>query len=42
MGRGFKNFEHFCNRFLYSTRSVPVLNGISDYTPVVYLEDDDF
>lgn len=42
MGRGFKNFEHFRNRFLYSTRSVPVLNGISDYNPVVYLEDDDF
>ena len=42
MGRGFRNFEHFRNRFLYSARSAPVLNGVSDYNPVVYLEDDDF
>lgn len=26
-GRGFRNFEHFRNRFLYATRSEPVLNG---------------
>lgn len=42
MGRGFRNFEHFRNRFLYSTRSAPVLNGVSDYNPVVYFEEDDF
>lgn len=41
MGRGFRNFEHFRNRFLYATRSGPVLNGISDYNPVQYFEDDD-
>ena len=42
LGRGFRNFEHFRNRFLYATRSVPVLNGITDYNPVLYLEEDDF
>ena len=42
LGRGFRNFEHFRNRFLYATRSVPVLNGITDYNPVLYLENDDF
>lgn len=41
-GRGFRNFEHFRNRFLYATRKTPVLNGISDYNPVAYFEDDDF
>ena len=39
LGRGFRNFEHFRNRFLYATRSVPVLNGITDYNPVLYLEE---
>ena len=42
MGRGFRNFEHFRNRFLYSTRSAPVLNGVTDYNPVDYFEEDDF
>ncbi|WP_051205676.1 ISL3 family transposase [Butyrivibrio sp. FC2001] len=42
MGRGFRNFEHFRNRFLYSTRSAPILNGVSDYNPVVYFEEDEF
>lgn len=41
-GRGFRNFEHFRNRFLYATRSNPVLNGVTDYNPVTYFEDDDF
>ena len=40
-GRGYRNFEHFRNRFLYSARQSPVLNGVTDYTPVLYLEDDD-
>ena len=40
-GRGYRNFEHFRNRFLYSARQAPVLNGVTDYTPVLYLEDDD-
>ena len=42
LGRGFRNFEHFRNRFLYATRSAPVLNGTSDYNPVSYLENDEF
>ena len=42
LGRGFRNFEHFRNHFLYATRSSPVLNGISEYNPVVYFENDDF
>lgn len=42
LGRGFRNFDHFRNRFLYATRSAPVLNGVTDYLPVTYYEDDDF
>ena len=41
LGKGFRNFEHFRNRFLYATRQAPVLNGVSDYNPVSYFEDDD-
>ena len=41
LGRGYKNFEHFRNRFLYATRNNPVLNGISDYNPVQYYDEDD-
>ena len=41
LGRGFRNFEHFRNRFLYATRQNPVLNGVSEYNPVLYFEDDD-
>ena len=39
-GRGYRNFEHFRNRFLYSARQAPVLNGVTDYIPVLYLEAD--
>ena len=42
LGRGFRNFEHFRNRFLFATRQTPVLNGITDYNPVAYYEEDDF
>ena len=42
MGRGFRNFEHFRNRFLFATRSAPILNRSTDYNPVTYYEDDDF
>lgn len=42
LGRGYKNFEHFRNRFLYATRNNPVLNGVANYNPVQYYEDDDF
>ena len=41
LGRGFRNFEHFRNRFLYATRNNPTLNAVSDYNPVQYLEEDD-
>ena len=40
-GRGFRNFEHFRNRFLYATREAPVLNGVTDYSPVLYFDDSD-
>lgn len=39
LGRGFRNFEHFRNRFLYATRSAPVLNAVNDYNTVLYLEE---
>ncbi len=42
LGRGYRNFEHFRNRFLYATRNNPILNGISDSSQVQYLENDDF
>ena len=42
LGRGYKNFEHFRNRFLYATRSAPILTRASDYNPVTYFENDDF
>ncbi len=38
-GRGFRNFEHFRNRFLYATRSAPILNAVNDYNTVLYLEE---
>lgn len=41
LGRGFRNFEHFRNRFLYAARKAPILNGVSDYQPVMYFDDDD-
>ena len=40
LGRGYRNFEHFRNRFLYAARNNPVLNGISDYNPVLYQQED--
>ena len=42
LGRGFRNFEHFRNKFLFATRQTPVLNGITDYNPVTYYEENDF
>ena len=41
LGRGFRNFEHFRNRFLYAARSNPALYGSSDRNQVQYYEDDD-
>ncbi|MBO4457137.1 MAG: transposase [Butyrivibrio sp.] len=39
LGRGFRNFEHFRNRFLYATRSAPILNAVNEYNTVLYLEE---
>lgn len=41
LGRGFRNFEHFRNRFLYATRNAPVLNAINGTSTVQYFEDDE-
>ena len=38
LGRGYRNFEHFRNRFLFATRNNPVINGSVDRQPVVYYE----
>lgn len=40
--RGCRNFEHLRNRFLFGTRDNPTLNGVSDYNPVQYFEEDEF
>lgn len=42
LGRGFRSFEHFRNRFLYATRNNPILNGSPDQSQVQYFEEDDF
>lgn len=41
MGRGFRNFEHMRNRFLFSTRNNPVINGSSDASPIQYFDNND-
>lgn len=41
MGRGYRSFEHFRNRFLYATRNRPVLDGRSDSTQEQYYSYDD-
>jgi len=30
IGRGYRNFDHFRNRFLFATRGMPTINGSSD------------
>ena len=40
-GRGFSNFEHFRNRFLYAERNRPVLDGRSDEAQVQNFEEED-
>ena len=39
LGRGFRNFEHFRNRFLYATRATPVLNAVNEYNTVLYMDE---
>lgn len=41
LGRGFRNFEHFRNRFLFATRNNPTLDGVEDNDLVQYFEEDD-
>ena len=41
MGRGYRSFEHFRNRFLYSARNNPPLNFAAEQSSVLYQEDDD-
>ena len=38
MGRGFRNFEHMRNRFLFATRNNPVINGSSHASPIQYFD----
>ena len=42
LGRGFRNFEHFRNRFLYATRSDPALCDANARNPVTDYENEDF
>jgi len=41
LGRGFRYFEHFRNRFLFATRNNPTLDGVEDNDLVQYFEEDD-
>lgn len=40
LGRGFKNFEHFRNRFLYAERENSDINVFSDKPAIRSTEDD--
>lgn len=40
LGRGFRNFEHFRNRFLYAARKNPELNCTSERTTVRYISEE--
>ena len=41
LGRGFRSFEHFRNRFLYAARNNPVLDAVSKNRQVQYFEEED-
>ena len=41
LGRGFRSFEHFRNRFLYAARNNPVLDAVSESRQVQYFEEED-
>ena len=41
LGRGYRNFSHFRNRFLFSTRNNPTINGNPDARPELnYIEEE--
>lgn len=42
LGRGFRSFERFRNRFLYASRNNPVLDVSSDSIQVQNLDEDEF
>ena len=41
IGRGFKNLEHFRNRFLYAVRENPELNASSDKIATIFIKNDE-
>ena len=41
MGRGYRNFEHLRNRFLFATRNNPPLSSVSDKNGFIDFDDDD-
>ena len=41
LGRGFRSFEHFRNRFLYAARNNPVLYAVSESRQVQYFDEED-
>ena len=40
LGRGYRNFDHYRNRFLYAVRSNPIINSSADAHPVQYYQDE--
>lgn len=41
LGRGYRNFSHFRNRFLFSARNNPAINGNPDASPELnYIEEE--
>ncbi len=41
LGRGYRNFNHFRNRFLYATRNNPILDWTGDDNQVQYFDEED-
>ena len=41
LGRGFRSFEHFRNRFLYAARNNPLLDAVSGSRQVQYFEEEE-
>lgn len=41
LGRGYRNFDHFRNRFLYAARNNPTLSSEAAYSSNIYYQNDD-
>lgn len=41
LGRGFRNFEHIRNRFLFAERGTAAVDTVQDHHPVIYMDDDE-